>query len=95
VGRRNEAFEIRVHRMVGAMLQALSRRRDRAQSRAARLDALYLGREPTGEEHAEREQWLQVEHMYDRAYDAVHAAGVAVHYAGGLVSRLLRDRQQP
>ena len=94
MGRRNDTFENRVHRMVGAMLVALARRRDRAQSRAARLDALYLRREPTGEEHAEREQWRQIEQMYDRAYDAVHAAGIAVHYAGNLVSRL-RDRRQP
>ena len=32
--------------------------------------------------------------MYDRAYDAAHAAGIAVHYAGNLVSRVLRDRRQ-
>jgi hypothetical protein len=75
-------FEDRFHRMVGMMLAALARCRDRALSRAARLEALSLGREPTSDEHEERERWRQVEQMYDRAINDVHAAGVAVHYQG-------------
>lgn len=90
-----QTFEGRAHRLMGAMLAALARRRDRARSRAARNGAVHLGREPTGAEHAEREQWREVEQMYDRAYDALHAAAVHIHYAGELVRRILRDRRQP
>lgn len=85
--RPKETFEDRAHHLIGRLLAALARRRDRARSQAGRLGV--------SGDRLERERWLEVERDYERAHAALHAAGVHLHYAGDLVRRILRDRQPP
>lgn len=85
--RPKETFEQRAHHLIGRLLAALARRRDRAGKQAQRLNA-------TGPRF-ELQRWVEIAKAYDQAYDAMHAAGVYLHHGGELVRRVLRDRQPP